>query len=142
MNQMVAERVQEESGGPDIGLLLSSWGQSPFSIDTAPTIQAEQLFDEIRTAPAVPLWEIRIEAKRVRIQPISVTIYRDGDFFFAENENLAICGTGSTPSEALHDLGHHISYFYKHYKNLSRKQLTGDALRLKDLYENLLLEEA
>ncbi|MBU4257655.1 hypothetical protein KKC04_04580 [Patescibacteria group bacterium] len=32
--------------------------------------------------------------------PVAVKVYRDEDFFFAENENLAVCGTGDTPQDA------------------------------------------
>lgn len=66
-------------------------------------------------------------------KPILVNIYRDGDLFFVENENLVICGTGHTPQEALKDLSQHIIHFLEYYKNLDKSKLIGDALRLKRL---------
>jgi len=71
----------------------------------------------------------------------SVKAYRDEDFFFAENENLAVCGTGDTLRDALQDLELHITHFFEYYKNLDNSQPAGDALRLKSLYKNLLIEE-
>jgi hypothetical protein len=74
-------------------------------------------------------------------KPISVKIYRDEDLFFAENENLVVCGTGDTTQDALQDLCVHIIHFFEYYKKLDKSKLTGDALRLKELYQNLLIEE-
>ena len=93
-------------------------------------------------APLAPLWRLQSKTKRFYTPiPIAVKAYRDEDFFFAENENLAVCGTGDTPQDALQDLALHITHFFEYYKNLDNSQLAGDALRLKNLYKNLLIEE-
>ncbi len=70
----------------------------------------------------------------------TVKIYQDEVLFFAENENLNVCGTGETSQEALADLRLHILHFYKYYRELDKEQLVGDAVRLKELYHNLLIE--
>jgi len=68
-----------------------------------------------------------------------VKIYRKDDLFFAENENFVICGTGDTLEDSLQDLCLHIIHFFEYYKKIDKSKLTGDALRLKELYENLLI---
>ena len=65
-----------------------------------------------------------------RLKPISVRVYFDDGLFFAENEALLLYGTGTSPDEAITDLGLHIIHFYQYYKNLDWSQITGDALRL------------
>ncbi len=73
--------------------------------------------------------------------PLSVRIYFENGFFFAENETLFLYGTGMSPDEAIEDLGLHVIHFYRYYKDLDWSQVTGDARRLKRLYEGLLIEE-
>ncbi len=80
------------------------------------------------------------EKKYVFKQPIAVKIYQDEDLFFAENENLNVCGTGDTIQEALEDLQSHIIHFYHYYKDIRNEQLLGDAVRLKEVYCNLVIE--
>lgn len=111
-------------------------------VSTVPVIDLQQVFTRGRKYQPSPIWRIQAETKKFYTpKPILVKIYRDEGLFFAENENLVVCGTGNTPQEALKDLSLHITYFFKYYKKLDRSRLTGDALRLKDLYENLLIEE-
>ncbi|MFH1230855.1 MAG: hypothetical protein V1709_05095 [Planctomycetota bacterium] len=91
---------------------------------------------------SAPLWRLSTGTKKFYTpKPISVKIYRDGAFFFAENEALVLCGTGNTPGDALKDLTQHIIYFFNYYQNLNELQLIGDAIRLKNIYTNLLVEE-
>jgi len=111
-------------------------------VKTAPTIDPQQVFKQIRKYPPTPLWKVYTETKKFYTPtPISVKIYREDNLFFAENENLVVCGTGDTPESALQDLCLHIIHFFKYYKRINRSKLTGDALRLKELYKNLLIEE-
>ena len=85
---------------------------------------------------------MQIETRRFcTSKPIAVKVYREEDLFFAENENLAVCGTGTTPQGALYDLALHIIHFYEYYRNIDASKLTGEALKLKNLYQNLLIEE-
>jgi hypothetical protein len=111
-------------------------------VGTASVIDPHQIFGESRKRQPVPMWRLQVETKKYCTQkPISVRVYRDGEFFFAENENLAVCGTGSTLQEAIEDLALHIVHFFEYYRNMDRSQLIGDALRLKGLYQDLLIEE-
>jgi len=110
-------------------------------VETALTINPQRVFGQIKKYQPAPLWRLYTETKRFHIpKPILVKIYREDDLFFAENENLVVCGTGGTPEESLQDLCLHIIHFFEYYKKIDRNKLTGDALRLKELYENLLIE--
>lgn len=111
-------------------------------VGTAPGIDPLQVFRQIRKVQPAPLWRLYTKTKKFYTpKPISVKISCDEDLFFAENENLVICGTGDTPEKALEDLCLHIIHFFEYYKKLDKSKLRGDALRLKKLYENLLIEE-
>jgi hypothetical protein len=72
---------------------------------------------------------------------ISLNVYKDEKYFFAENKTLNICGTGETSDEAVKDAKIHISHFYEYYKKLEQDKLMGDALRLKELYKDLLIKK-
>ncbi|MDA8240906.1 MAG: hypothetical protein M0Z67_11135 [Nitrospiraceae bacterium] len=88
-----------------------------------------------------PIWSVTDRTKKRQVsKPIKVHIYFEGDVFFAENETLVVVGTGSSPTEAIDDLGRHIIHFYQYYKRLSWDKVTGDALRLKKIYETLFIE--
>ncbi len=111
-------------------------------VGTATAIDPQQVFTDRAKPYITPMWRLRSMTKRFYAPiPIAVKVYRDEDFFFAENENLVVCGTGYTPQEALQDLELHITHFFEYYKNLDNSQVAGDALRLKILYKNLLIEE-
>ncbi|MBU4293125.1 MAG: hypothetical protein KJ770_03630 [Actinobacteria bacterium] len=111
-------------------------------VGTATAIDPQQIFANRIKSYVAPLWRLQSKTKRFYTPiPIAVKAYRDEDFFFAENENLAVCGTGDTPQDALQDLELHITHFFEYYENLDNSQLAGDALRLKNLYKNLLIEE-
>ncbi len=111
-------------------------------VGTAMAIDPQQIFANRIKPYVAPLWRLQGKTKRFYAPtPIVVKVYRDEDFFFAENENLAVCGTGNTTQDALQDLALHIIHFFEYYKKLDNSQLAGDALRLKTLYQNLLIEE-
>ena len=120
-----------------------NYRHSELRVDTAKEIVAEDLLQSLPSRQHVaPLWSVGTHEKRFRtIKPLSVRIYFDDGLFFAENETLLLYGTGTSPEEAIEDLGLHVIHFYQYYKNLSLSQVTGDAIRLKKLYEGLLLEE-
>jgi hypothetical protein len=110
-------------------------------VETAQTIDPLQIFKE--AGKSQPACLLRLHAKSKQFyttRPISVKIYRDEDLFFAENETLVICGTGVTPEDALQDFSLHIIHFFEYYKNLDKSKLAGDALRLKKIFDNLLIE--
>jgi hypothetical protein len=109
---------------------------------TSPEINPKEVFSHQKRYSPAPLMRLQENTRKFHTpKPILVTIYQDEDLFFAENENLVICGTGHTPQEALKDLGQHIIHFFEYYKNLDKSKLIGDALRLKELYQDLLIEE-
>ncbi len=111
-------------------------------VGTATVVDLQQVFSQTRKHQPIPIWRLQVEAKKFYSpKPISVKVYRDEDFFFAENENLHVCGTGDTVQDALQDLCLHIIHFFEYYGKLDRTKLTGDALRLKDIYRNLLIAE-
>jgi len=107
-------------------------------IGTTNIIDWQQVFKNKKT---IYIYRLFKENKRYIINnPIAVKIYQDEGLFFTENENLNVCGTGETSQEALADLYLHILHFYKYYREIDKEQLVGDAIRLKELYHNLLIE--
>lgn len=109
---------------------------------TASAIDPQRIFSQLKKYQPSPMWRIYVESKKFHTsKPIIVRIYRDGNLFFAENENLAVCGTGDTPESALQDLRVHIIHFFDYYREIDEGKLTGDSLRLKALYKDLLIEE-
>ena len=123
--------------------LPANYRHSEVRVDTAKEIVGKELLRSLSSRQFVaPLWSVRTPEKRFRtIKPLSVHIYFDEGLFFAQNETLFLYGTGMSPEEAIEDLELHIIHFYQYYKNLDWSQVTGDAIRLKKLYEGLLLEE-
>lgn len=111
-------------------------------VETGPALDVAQLIEQSRKPKPRPIWKLQTKTRIFSTpKPILVKIYRDGGLFFAENENLVVCGTGNTPRDALEDLCIDIIYFFEYYRDLDESQLIGDAIRLKQLYQNLLLEE-
>lgn len=97
---------------------------------------------EFSEQPYVPLWTISSEGKKLKPKkPIKVHVYKDGEFYFAENETLDVYSVGTSVRETIENLEAHIIYFWEHYNNLSREQATGLAVKLKDIYSNLFVEE-
>ena len=106
----------------------------------AQSIQPETYFYSGRFNTA-PLMEFRGDQKTyVTSKPILIKVYREDDVFFAENESLILSGTGASREEAVLDFVKHVDYFYNFYKRQSENNLMGDALRLKKIYDNLLIE--
>lgn len=111
-------------------------------VGTAPSINPQEVFTENRRYAPTPIWRMQVDTKTFYTpKPISVRIYREEDIFFAENDALVVCGTGATPQEAVQDLNLHVIHFFEYYRNIDNNRLTGDALRLKQLYSKLLIEE-
>ena len=107
-------------------------------VGTTNIIDWQQIFKNKET---VYIYRLYGENKRyLANRPIAVKMYQDEGLFFAENENLNVCGTGETSQEALADLHLHILHFYEYYRKIDKEQLVGDAVRLKELYHNLLIE--
>jgi hypothetical protein len=125
-----------------LGEFPSDYSRIGASIGTAQTINPLCLFEESRNIPQVPIWRMQRETKRFHFRrPITVRIYQEGDFYFATNDNLIITGTGTNPEEAFQDFISHVFHFIEYYKKIDRKQLMGDALRLKDLFSSLIVDQ-
>jgi len=108
-------------------------------VGTTNIIDWQQVFKNKKT---VYIYRLSKENKQYIVnKPIALKIYQDDGLFFAENKNLNVCGIGETPQEALADLHLHILHFYKYYREIDKERLIGDAVRLKKLYRNLLIEE-
>lgn len=91
---------------------------------------------------SVPLWTIPTKTKKLTVsKSIKVKIYIEDNLFFAESETLVVVGTGKSIADAIDDFGKQIIHFYKYYKRLSWDRVTGDAERLKGLYETLFINQ-
>jgi hypothetical protein len=91
---------------------------------------------------SAPIWHIRQEQRCFRlVQPLMVRVRQDEDFFFAENETLRLVGTGTNPAQALVDFSMHLMHFHQYYTQIPPGQLTGDAKRLKQLFQSIFVEE-
>ena len=101
----------------------------------------ESAFQQFKKPSRIPLFRLQIEGQSYRLsKPIIVHIYREGEWIFAENERLVLTGTGSTEEEAIQDFKQHINYFLNYYRQLPTERLTGEALRLKEIYSKILLD--
>lgn len=142
MNPLVVEKTYEEIREkmayiPKDYVSTRAWG-----VETAGIINPQDVFARRIKSYTAPMWRIQKETKKYYTpKPISVRVYQDDDFFFAENDTLAVCGSGDSPQEALQDLGLHIIHFFEYYKGLDELQLMGDAIRLKEIYKDLLIEQ-
>jgi len=95
-----------------------------------------------RSDQPIPVWKVFQKGKVFRAtKPISVRVYREGDFYLAENERLVVCGTGTSREEAFEDFCSHLVHFFRYYKKLNKKKAGAEALRLKELFGHLLVEE-
>lgn len=115
-------------------------GIAPVVGTASQSIQPETCFYSGRFNTA-PLMEFQGEKRAyVTSKPILIKVYREEDIFFAENETLVLCGTGTSRDEAVLDFVKHLDYFHSFYKQQSESNLVGDALRLKMIYSHLLVE--
>ena len=89
-----------------------------------------------------PIFRIVGETKSFSTRkPISIKVIQEEDTFFVENESLRLYGSGSTQVEAMQEFCEHVIYFFEYYKTIPTSKLTGEALELKAVYENLFIEE-
>jgi hypothetical protein len=123
--------------------LPTNYGHAETKIDTAAEIVGEELLQSLSHRKLItPLWSVGTPDKRFRtMKPIAIHVYFDDGLFVAESDTLLLYGTGISPEEAIEELGLHIIHFHEYYKNLDWSQVAGEGLRLKGLYENLLLED-
>lgn len=90
------------------------------------------------SAVKTPCWRFTdLNTVVLSSKPVSGRISKGESLFFAENENLNIYATGETRDEAIQTFSDQVTHFYHHYKRLSWDRVTGEACRLKKLYEDL-----
>ena len=85
-------------------------------IGTATSVIAEELYNQrpiqYVSTTVIPMICIQKNETRIRnTKPIAIREYVEEEIFFAENENLAICGTGENKQEAIKDFMIHIFHF-------------------------------
>ncbi len=115
----------------------------PFPVETGKGRITDEDFQKFM-APgySTPLWSIPTKRKKYKVsKPIKVHIYIEDNLYFVENETLVIVGMGESITDAIDDFGKQVIHFYKYYKKLSWDRVTGDAERLKGLYETLLVDQ-
>ncbi len=110
------------------------------SIETADSINVNKILEE-NTYSVKPIFKIQINNKIHTLNtPISIKISSDSETFFAENETFSLYGCGENEEEAINDLCIHIAHYYNYYKNIASDKIAGNAIKLKALYKNLLVE--
>lgn len=112
-----------------------------FSCTAQERMPDKEFMNGVLQNPYVPMWTFHSKTKTYKAaKPVRVRIYSEGDFWFVENESLAIAGTGSSREEAIDDFSRQIIHFHDYYKKLPPNKVTGDAVRLKKLFETLFPE--
>ncbi len=114
-------------------------------IDTANSVIAKDIYDKLSMqaiSNAIPIIHIPKNIRCVKnTKPIAISLYVEEGMFFAENKNLAICGSGENKREAINDFMIHLIHFYEYYKSIDEDKLIGKAIKLKKLYSELFVEE-
>ncbi|MBI2119170.1 MAG: hypothetical protein HYT97_06040 [Elusimicrobia bacterium] len=132
------EEIRERQRSIPSGYQRENIESSTSTIDFSSSYAIESNFN----LPPLPVWRVYTASKIYETQkPISIKLRRDGEFFFAENEQLCVIGTGESPDEAVNDLCIHIVHFYNHYNKLSDKDLTVEAKQLKNIYKNIFIKK-
>lgn len=115
----------------------------PFPVETGMGRMTDEDFQKYMShGYSAPLWSIPDKQKQYKVsKPIKLKIYIEDDHFFVENETLVIIGIGKSVTDAIDDFGRQVIHFYKYYNKLSWDKVTGDAERLKGIYETLFIDQ-
>ncbi len=115
----------------------------PFPVETGKERMTVEDFQKFMAhGYSTPLWTISTRTRKYKVsKPIKVKIYIEDNLFFAESETMIVVGTGESIADAIDDFGKQIIHFYKYYKRLSWDRITGDAIRVKGLYETLFINQ-
>jgi len=134
---------ETDEGRAEIRQILDRNGLAPMPVRRKVFIFPEDRARQDEQIPLVaPLWGFHAEGKSYKLSvPVQVQFSREGDFCFAENEQLVLYGSGETIREALEDLTSDILYFWKYYRRLSWDNVIGEGRRLKEIYETLVIKE-
>lgn len=85
------------------------------------------------------LLEVDLQGQRHRLtKPLSLRLVSEEIGWFAENEALNLFGVGDSPRKAIDDFRRHFEHFLLRYCSLGWTEVSGEGLRLKNLYEELL----
>jgi len=116
---------------------------NPFFIETGRgRMTDEDVQKHMAHGYSAPLWSIATKQKRYNVsKPIKLKIYIEDNHCFVENETLVIIGAGESITDAVDDFCKQVIHFYKYYKKLSWDKVTGDAERLKGIYETLFIDQ-
>jgi len=100
--------------------------------------QAYQRYEEQHDVPNVkkiPKIEFWSEDKLiVSDKPVVIIVtYEDGQYY-ATNDTLNIFSVGENIASVIADFSHHVMHFYGYYADKDFNELTGNALRLKQIY--------
>jgi len=87
------------------------------------------------------LWEFQRGSKAIYpTKPVPVNISRGDNLYFAENEKLGIFVTGESREAAISEFSQEVVHFYEYYKSLGKDKVTGEAHRLKKMYNSCFKE--
>lgn len=107
------------------------------AVEQYPSLRGIEGRQEVPDIMRVPLKEFTLEGESLRSdKPVEIVITNEDGVFFVSNESLNIDAEGSSISEAIEDFSHHVFYFYSYYTNKDNSEVIGNAIRLKELYEN------
>lgn len=113
-------------------------------ISTGADIDLREYFEALVSnySSIVPLWKLSGPDKTIYPkEPISLSINMGETLYFAENEKLGIYVTGESRDDAIKAFVEELLHFFDHYKNIHWNQVTGEAKRLKKLYDDNFSEE-
>lgn len=70
--------------------------------------------------------------------PIKVEILLSGDYFVVKNEDLGVYSYGATQDEAKQNFAENFEDLLELYNSSRYEELTGDAIRLKALFDKII----
>lgn len=107
-------------------------------IKSTEEIVEDKFMNQIIEEPDLPIFILIDENRKLLPEnPIKVHIYRDGEYYIAENEKLNISAIGTSYKEAIENFEDLVIYFWKHYNEISQNDINGYAIELKEIYVNL-----
>ena len=92
----------------------------------------------------MPVWDFFGAGHHLRVvgKPISITLSRGEELWFAENEHLDIFATGESRDDAIREFHVLLVHFYQHYSTLDEEKALKRARRLKRLFRERFTEGA
>ncbi len=138
---MYVQTAYQETFTPFLASLLSNF-KSEQDIETASNIKAESVLKDKMRYKSFSIFIMPFICKDDKIigktKPISLNVIFEDGYFFVENELLNLFGEGKTREESINTFVTHLNYFYHYYKSLDKKDLGGEGLKLKNIYETII----